>query len=237
MAKNKWEGMLRHLFHATEATAGEYGLRKSGWRAGSGGGPKQKLGRISVFEGWKRAPLLALPIQQRQIKNGKVPKKAGPPPPLRALDDAAVARASAHAPAAASCYWNSCERRPAGGRARAMGSALGNLLRVGDGSERVAERTGAGGAQAKPTTHYRAKTGRRVGKRESRRGREESYLGISERLVSRTPEEGERKPRDRNANVDYEFWAAARGDPREDALGRWAPRWGIFSEWETALSA
>ncbi|KAJ7222850.1 hypothetical protein B0H12DRAFT_1078199 [Mycena haematopus] len=106
MAKNKWEGMLRHLFHATEATAGEYGLRKSGWRAGSGGGPKQKLGRISVFEGWKRAPLLALPIQQRQIKNGKVPKKAGPPPPLRALDDAAVARASAHAPAAASCYWN-----------------------------------------------------------------------------------------------------------------------------------
>ncbi|KAJ7250091.1 hypothetical protein B0H12DRAFT_1072260 [Mycena haematopus] len=39
------------------------------------------------------------------------------------------------------------------------GSALGNLLRVGDGSERVTEWTGAGGAQAKPTTHYRAKTG------------------------------------------------------------------------------
>ncbi|KAJ7236584.1 hypothetical protein B0H12DRAFT_1075799 [Mycena haematopus] len=63
-----------------------------------------------------------------------------------------------------------CERRPAGGRARAMGSALGNLLRVGDGSERVAEWTGAGGAQAKPTTHYRAKTGTAGGQRKEKAG-------------------------------------------------------------------
>ncbi|KAJ7245936.1 hypothetical protein B0H12DRAFT_1073388 [Mycena haematopus] len=71
---------------------------------------------------------------------------------------------------AARMQWATARERPAGGRARAMGSALGKLLRVGDGSERVAEWTGAGGVQAKPTTHYRAKTGTAGGQRKEKAG-------------------------------------------------------------------